>query len=33
MQLLIGNEVLDISIHEAHHDQFQIFLGIGRLVY
>ncbi|KAL5656354.1 hypothetical protein ACJX0J_035673 [Zea mays] len=25
-------EVLDISIHEAHHDQFQIFLGIGRLM-
>ncbi|KAL5220193.1 hypothetical protein ABZP36_024906 [Zizania latifolia] len=30
MQLLIGNEVLDISIHEAHHDQSHLFLRNGK---
>ncbi|ONM51085.1 protein LEO1 homolog isoform X2 [Zea mays] len=30
MQLLIGNEVLDISVHEAHHDQSHLFLRHGK---
>jgi RNA polymerase-associated protein LEO1 len=30
MQLLIGNEVLDISVHEAHHDQSHLFLRNGK---
>ncbi|KAL5211173.1 hypothetical protein ABZP36_022020 [Zizania latifolia] len=30
MQLLIDNEVLDISIHEAHHDQSHLFLRNGK---
>jgi hypothetical protein len=31
MQLLIGNEVLDISVHEAHHDQSHLFLRHGKV--
>ncbi|KAK3126122.1 hypothetical protein QOZ80_7AG0551910 [Eleusine coracana subsp. coracana] len=30
MQLLIGNEVLDISVQEAHHDQSHLFLRTGK---
>ncbi|KAF8699012.1 hypothetical protein HU200_034845 [Digitaria exilis] len=30
MQLLIGNEVLDISVHDAHHDQSHLFLRNGK---
>ncbi|KAM0911985.1 hypothetical protein ACQ4PT_013098 [Festuca glaucescens] len=30
MQLLIGNEVLDISVHEANHDQSHLFLRSGK---
>lgn len=33
LQLLIGNEVLDISVQEAHHDQTQLFLRHGKVVY
>src|SRR5438105_296399 len=33
MQLLIGNEVLDISLHEAHHDQSHLFLRNGKVNY
>jgi RNA polymerase-associated protein LEO1 len=31
MQLLIGNEVLDISVQEAHHDQSHLFLRTGKV--
>jgi hypothetical protein len=31
MQLLIGNEVLDISVHEANHDQSHLFLRSGKV--
>ncbi|RWR77214.1 protein LEO1 [Cinnamomum micranthum f. kanehirae] len=30
LQLLIGNEVLDISVQEAHHDQTHLFLRHGK---
>ncbi|KAJ0973944.1 hypothetical protein J5N97_015909 [Dioscorea zingiberensis] len=30
LQLLIGNEVLDISVHESHHDQTHLFLRHGK---
>ncbi|KAJ6853480.1 protein LEO1-like protein [Iris pallida] len=30
MQLLIGNEVLDINVQEAHHDQTHLFLRHGK---
>ncbi|XP_058070392.1 protein LEO1 homolog isoform X2 [Magnolia sinica] len=30
LQLLIGNEVLDISVQEAHHDQSHLFLRHGK---
>ncbi|WOL05153.1 hypothetical protein Cni_G13879 [Canna indica] len=30
IQLLIGNEVLDISVHDAHHDQSHLFLRHGK---
>lgn len=30
LQLLIGNEVLDISVHEADHDQTHLFLRHGK---
>jgi len=30
MQLLIGNEVLDISLHEANHDQSHLFMRSGK---
>ncbi|KQK21197.1 protein LEO1 homolog [Brachypodium distachyon] len=30
MQLLIGNEVLDISVNEANHDQSHLFLRSGK---
>ncbi|KAG1365520.1 protein LEO1 [Cocos nucifera] len=30
LQLLIGNEVLDISVHEADHDQSHLFLRHGK---
>ncbi|CAN6196662.1 unnamed protein product [Urochloa humidicola] len=30
IQLLIGNEVLDISVHDAHHDQSHLFLRNGK---
>lgn len=33
MQLLIGNEVLDISVHEANHDQSHLFLRSGKVNY
>lgn len=33
MQLLIGNEVLDISVHDAHHDQSHLFLRNGKVNY
>jgi hypothetical protein len=33
MQLLIGNEVLDISVHEANHDQSHLFLRSGKVGY
>nr|CAD1819443.1 unnamed protein product [Ananas comosus var. bracteatus] len=33
LQLLIGNEVLDISVHEGHHDQSHLFLRHGRCAF
>ncbi|XP_039114290.1 LOW QUALITY PROTEIN: protein LEO1 homolog [Dioscorea cayenensis subsp. rotundata] len=30
LQLLIGNEVLNISVHEAHHDHTHLFLRHGK---
>ncbi|XP_074587754.1 protein LEO1 homolog [Curcuma longa] len=30
LQLLIGNEVLDISVNDAHHDQSHLFLRRGK---
>lgn len=32
MQLLIGNEVLDISVQDAKHDQSHLFLRHGKVV-
>ncbi|KAG6538477.1 hypothetical protein ZIOFF_003600 [Zingiber officinale] len=32
LQLLIGNEVLDISVNDAHHDQSHLFLRRGKVV-
>jgi Leo1-like protein len=31
LQLLIGNEVLDISVHESTHDQSHLFLRHGKV--
>ena len=31
LQLLIGNEVLDISVQNAHHDQSQLFINSGKV--
>lgn len=31
MQLLIGNEVLDISVQDAQHDQAHLFLRHGKV--
>lgn len=31
LQLLIGNEVLDISVQDAQHDQAHLFLRHGKV--
>ena len=31
LQLLIGNEVLDISVQNAYHDQAQLFINNGKV--
>lgn len=33
IQLLIGNEVLDISVQEAQHDQAHLFLRHGKVLF
>jgi len=33
LQLLIGNEVLDISVQDAQHDQAHLFLRHGKVIF